>query len=313
MSDPLSPTKASFFQSSSSLGSTDSGFRTSSSRHSLNELKDSPCHKATPTPKRPSSKRRSWHSSYSSVQSQHTSPSHPSYAPDSPHQHQPAKPRVKVPVEESAIKELRDLEAVKTRIEVQIRQLEMDLSDHDKHVNTKPSQDDRFAKRVAELEFEVEQQRKFIQNLEFEGGQMRHRIKSLEFQVDSMQRWLHSAPSSTSLDTMSINSEPPPREDTEMVLQQAVVSNLPLFIRYTDWNCLVSYLVAARLLSVDKAEVMLSPHKDQTEKGNYFYIHILPYAGWDAYRKLYKCLESERDHSGHSSLLRILHAATQGK
>ncbi len=310
MPNPLSPTHARIVgKSSSSLGSNDSGFRSHHTSWSWlsSDENGSPHHK-TSTPKRHSAnfdtKRRSLNLSESSsdprVQSQHPSPGHPSYSSR------------QVKVEESNTKiGLRELEDWKAHLEVQIKQLERDVNHCDRGRDPKLIRDAKLAKHMTELETQVEEQRKHIQELDFEAGRMRHRVKSLEFPVENMQRWMHSAPSSTlSLDTLSIcDSEPPPRDGFEEALQLAVVTNLPSFVRYTNWNCLVPYLMAAELVGFDKAEVLLSAHKDRTEKGNYFYIHTLPYAGWDAYRKLYKCLQSEKDHSGHSTLLRILHAS----
>ncbi len=81
--------------------------------------------------------------------------------------------------------------------------------------------------------------------------------------------------------------------------------NLPDFVRYTDWSSITPYLVAKRLLTIDDRQKLMNV-PSHTEKGNCFYLDMLPTKGDDAYCRLYECIKDEPGHSGHDDLIKIL-------
>lgn len=97
-----------------------------------------------------------------------------------------------------------------------------------------------------------------------------------------------------------------PPTKREVQLKSIVEKELPTFIRYTSWVNILAHLVAKQLVSRDSRQKLMSEHLTDVQKGNYFYMDVLPSQGDDAYCRLYDCLKDEQDHHGHSDLLKIL-------
>lgn len=93
---------------------------------------------------------------------------------------------------------------------------------------------------------------------------------------------------------------------SEEELKKRLTSQVPKFIKHTNWNYLVPHLVAKGLLDGSNTEKLLSESRTEHEKGVLFYLRVLPYNGEDAYTTFYKCLQEETEHFGHLSLLKLL-------
>ena len=97
-----------------------------------------------------------------------------------------------------------------------------------------------------------------------------------------------------------------PQTNREVQLKATVEKELPKFIRYTNWVNILAHLSAKRLVSNDSRQKLMSHHLTDVQKGNYFYMDVLPSQGDDAYCRLYDCLKDEQEHHGHRDLLKIL-------
>ena len=95
-------------------------------------------------------------------------------------------------------------------------------------------------------------------------------------------------------------------DSTEQELKKRLTSQVPKFIKHTNWKYLVPHLVAEGLLDGSNTEKLLSGSKTEHEKGVIFYLEVLPYKGEDAYTTFYNCLQEETEHIGHLSLLKLL-------
>lgn len=111
----------------------------------------------------------------------------------------------------------------------------------------------------------------------------------------------YSAKSETS-DTLSLTYS------EEVILRNTVRSNMTIFVTCTDFKTLYSHLYEKKILhSTDYATLTSKP--SGRERGNHFYMEILPRKGRNVYRCLYNCLKNETEHLGHLELFNILDSA----
>lgn len=107
---------------------------------------------------------------------------------------------------------------------------------------------------------------------------------------------------------ISQNGHSPKTYSDEIILRETVRCEMPTFVTNTDFKELSSHLFAKRILHAgDYATLTNIP--SCKERGNHFYIELLPRKGRHAYRRLYKCLRNEANHAGHRDLFEILDTA----
>lgn len=104
----------------------------------------------------------------------------------------------------------------------------------------------------------------------------------------------------------------PKSYNDEIILRDTVRCEMPAFVTNTDFNTLAAYLFSKKLL-YSCEYTMLKSMPPGNERGNHFYIEILPHKGRHAYRRLYKCLRDEPEHLGHKDLVKILNKALKAR
>lgn len=98
----------------------------------------------------------------------------------------------------------------------------------------------------------------------------------------------------------------------EITLRETVRCEMPEFVKDTDIEELAPLLYSKKLLhSGDYAKLRSIPSDKQ--RGNHFYMEILPRKGRHTYRRLYECLKKETEHLGHRDLVRILDKALRDR
>ena len=91
----------------------------------------------------------------------------------------------------------------------------------------------------------------------------------------------------------------------EVILRETVRCEMTKFVTLTDLNTLSSHLFEKKIIhSTDYS--MLKSIPTHRERGNHFYMDILPRKGRRTYRGLFECLKDETEHLGHRELLDIL-------
>jgi len=93
---------------------------------------------------------------------------------------------------------------------------------------------------------------------------------------------------------------------TEQKLRSSVKSYLPKFIEQTNWKFILPHLVSVDLSDKSTTDFLLNETKSDQDKGDHFYLQVLPSKGDDAYTRFYTCLCNENEHLGNKSLLEIL-------
>ena len=100
--------------------------------------------------------------------------------------------------------------------------------------------------------------------------------------------------------------------EQEDILRRTVEKKTHFFTKNTNFVTLLPYLYEKKLLHPGECET-LGTFPSSSEKGNHFYMVILPQKGKHAYRSLYKCLKKETEHLGHKDLIEILDKALRGE
>ena len=72
-------------------------------------------------------------------------------------------------------------------------------------------------------------------------------------------------------------------------------------MEYLNANSLLPFLQRERLVTPAECEVLMSDYKTKTEKNQYL-LSILPSKGEKAFQRFVKCLDEDKDHSGHADL-----------
>ena len=102
-----------------------------------------------------------------------------------------------------------------------------------------------------------------------------------------------------------VTSFPSTSASLEQRYKKVVKDHFQEFIKNTRFESISSYLHQADLLSSKDYDNLSS----NTDKGNLFYISILPSKGAQAYTMLRHCIAMEKDHRGHIELNKLFEDA----
>lgn len=93
----------------------------------------------------------------------------------------------------------------------------------------------------------------------------------------------------------------------ELLHKQVVREHFQEFIKSTNFKSISSYLFQKELISSKDFETL----SNSTDKGNVFYIQILPTKGSGVYTMLRRCIAEETEHRGHVKLNKLFEEAEQ--